>query len=260
MPINTSGRAVHRHQGPRRRPRWRSTRRKSSTASIAASAQAADNFLICSLPESKVEPTVQDQLRSGARQGGCSTKPAGRWAADGIRVKDGKPLKVKLWTQNDTEFKRLTEVVQAQLKAVGMDAEITMFDAQHDPRPVQEEQAPARRARLLLGQCRHYRLVLQRRAPWLSERLDVERCRSRGTGQEGDDQLENFGRARSRISRPITNTSCRSSCSRRSTSRCRTSATTRPPEAFPRRSIRGRVSGSRRSWTSKSSNYRLRQA
>ena len=46
-----------------------------------------------------------------------------------MRAKDGKPLKVKLFTQNDTEFKRLTQVVQAQLKEVGMDAEITVFDS-----------------------------------------------------------------------------------------------------------------------------------
>jgi peptide/nickel transport system substrate-binding protein len=49
--------------------------------------------------------------------------------ADGIREKDGQKLHVKLWTQSDTEFKRLTEAVQAQLKAVGMDAEITVFDS-----------------------------------------------------------------------------------------------------------------------------------
>ena len=47
----------------------------------------------------------------------------------GIRAKDGKPLQVKLWTQNGTEFKRVTEVVQAQLKAIGMQADITVFDA-----------------------------------------------------------------------------------------------------------------------------------
>ena len=50
-------------------------------------------------------------------------------ADGGIRAKDGKPLKVSLWTQSDTVFRRLTEVVQAQLKAVGIDAEITSFDS-----------------------------------------------------------------------------------------------------------------------------------
>ena len=44
-------------------------------------------------------------------------------------MKDGKPLAVKLWTQSDTEFKRMTEAVQAQLKAVGIKAEIRIFDS-----------------------------------------------------------------------------------------------------------------------------------
>ena len=48
--------------------------------------------------------------------------------ANGVREKDGKPLKVSLWAQSDTAFKRLAEVVQAQLKAVGIEAEITIFD------------------------------------------------------------------------------------------------------------------------------------
>lgn len=45
--------------------------------------------------------------------------------AGGIRAKAGAPLTVKLWTQNATQFKRVTEVVQAQLKAIGVNAEIT---------------------------------------------------------------------------------------------------------------------------------------
>lgn len=49
--------------------------------------------------------------------------------ADGIRVKDGQPLKVTLWTQSDSIFRRPSEVIQAQLKAVGIAAEITTFDS-----------------------------------------------------------------------------------------------------------------------------------
>lgn len=49
-------------------------------------------------------------------------------AADGTRSKDGVALTVKLWTQNGTEFRRITEVIQAQLAAVGMTAEITVLD------------------------------------------------------------------------------------------------------------------------------------
>jgi peptide/nickel transport system substrate-binding protein len=52
------------------------------------------------------------------------------WAlgANGMRAKGGAPLTVKLWTQNGTQFKRVTEVIQAQLKAVGVNAEITVQD------------------------------------------------------------------------------------------------------------------------------------
>ena len=49
--------------------------------------------------------------------------------ADGVRAKDGQPLHIELWTQSDSSFRRLTEVVQAQLKAVGIDATITTFDS-----------------------------------------------------------------------------------------------------------------------------------
>src|SRR3546814_12312917 len=60
----------------------------------------------------------------------CSSDRAG-WVvgADGVREKDGQRLEVALWTQGDTEFKRLTEAIQAQLKAIGMQAEITVFDS-----------------------------------------------------------------------------------------------------------------------------------
>jgi len=47
----------------------------------------------------------------------------------GVRMKDGQPLKVTLWTQSDSIFRRLSEVMQAQLKAVGIEAEITTFDS-----------------------------------------------------------------------------------------------------------------------------------
>jgi peptide/nickel transport system substrate-binding protein len=88
----------------------------------------AHNFLISALPESQVDPKYNigyDPVKSAA----LFDEAGWKLGADGIREKNGKKLKVKLWTQSDTEFKRLTEVVQAQLKAVGMDAEITVFDS-----------------------------------------------------------------------------------------------------------------------------------
>ena len=47
----------------------------------------------------------------------------------GVLSKDGQPLKVRLWTQSNSVRRRLTEVVQTQLKAVGIEAEITTFDS-----------------------------------------------------------------------------------------------------------------------------------
>jgi peptide/nickel transport system substrate-binding protein len=88
----------------------------------------AHNFLISALPESKVDPKYDisyDPKKSAA----LFDEAGWKLGADGIREKDGKKLHVKLWTQSDSEFKRLTEAVQAQLKAVGMDAEITVFDS-----------------------------------------------------------------------------------------------------------------------------------
>lgn len=88
----------------------------------------AHNFLIDALPESKVDPKYN--ISYDPQKSAQLFDEAGwKLGANGTREKDGKPLKVKLWTQSDTEFKRLTEAVQAQLKAVGMDAEITVYDS-----------------------------------------------------------------------------------------------------------------------------------
>ncbi|WP_448956498.1 ABC transporter substrate-binding protein [Labrys neptuniae] len=85
-------------------------------------------FLISALAESKVDPKVEihhdlDKANSLLDQAG--------WArgGDGVRVKDGKALKIKLSAQSETEFRRIAEIVQAQLKALGIQAEITTFDS-----------------------------------------------------------------------------------------------------------------------------------
>ena len=88
----------------------------------------AHNFLIDALPELKVDPQYlisYDPARSAAAFDAAGWK----LGPDGIRVKDGKPLAFKLWSQSDTEFKRMTEAIQAQLKAVGVQAEIGTFDS-----------------------------------------------------------------------------------------------------------------------------------
>lgn len=88
----------------------------------------AHTFLIDSLLESQVAPEFQ--ISFDLEKANSLLEEAG-WAmgSDGIRAKDGTPLQVKLWTQNGTEFKRVSEVVQAQLKAIGMQADITVLDS-----------------------------------------------------------------------------------------------------------------------------------
>jgi peptide/nickel transport system substrate-binding protein len=88
----------------------------------------ADTFLISALPESHVSDGAR--IHYDPDRANALLDEAG-WAmgADGVRAKDGQPLKVSLGTQSDSIFRRLTEVVQAQLKAVGIEAEITTFDS-----------------------------------------------------------------------------------------------------------------------------------
>lgn len=88
----------------------------------------ADTFLISALPESKVSDGAR--IKFDPDRSNALLDEAG-WAMGegGVRMKDGQALKVTLWTQSDSIFRRLTEVVQAQLKAVGIEAEITTFDS-----------------------------------------------------------------------------------------------------------------------------------
>jgi peptide/nickel transport system substrate-binding protein len=133
----------------------------------------------------------EDQVRPRPRQ--CAAGRGGLGDGGGRRArKDGQPLKVSLWTQSDSIFRRLTEVVQAQLKAVGIEAEITTFRQLDDPRPVQDRRAATGGAVLQLGQCRYRRLVLRRRPSGLSERVDVQRPQGRRAAHRGDDRAKNM--------------------------------------------------------------------
>lgn len=88
----------------------------------------ADTFLISALPESHVSDAAKIKY-DPARANALLDEAGWAMGPDGVRIKDGQPLKVSLWTQSDSIFRRLTEVVQAQLKAVGIEAEITTFDS-----------------------------------------------------------------------------------------------------------------------------------
>ena len=88
----------------------------------------ANNFLISALPESKIDPAF-DISYDAAKANALLDEAGWVMGADGVRAKDGTRLSVALWTQSDSVFRRLTEVVQAQLKAVGFVATITTFDS-----------------------------------------------------------------------------------------------------------------------------------
>ncbi len=89
---------------------------------------AAHNFLISSLPESHVNPELNVSY-DPARANALLDEAGWKMGDNGVRAKDGVPLTVKLFTQNGTEFTALTQVIQAQLAAIGMQAEITVFDS-----------------------------------------------------------------------------------------------------------------------------------
>ena len=88
----------------------------------------AHNFLISSLPESQVDSALN--VNYDPDKAKALLDEAGWVMGDGaVRMKGGVPLSVKLFTENGTEYTTLTQVVQAQLAAIGMEAEITVFDS-----------------------------------------------------------------------------------------------------------------------------------
>ncbi|GFZ91548.1 peptide ABC transporter substrate-binding protein [Elstera cyanobacteriorum] len=98
------------------------------TALYGGIGKPANGFLISGLEEAKIDPKfaiAYDPARSKKLLDEAGWVPG----PDGIRAKGGQKLQVKLWTTNGTEFKRISEAVQAQLKAVGILADITLFDA-----------------------------------------------------------------------------------------------------------------------------------
>ncbi len=88
----------------------------------------AHNFLISSLPEATVDDALNVR-HDPARAAELLDEAGWTMGDDGVRAKDGVPLEVKLFTQNGSEFTVLTQVVQAQLAEIGMQAEITVFDS-----------------------------------------------------------------------------------------------------------------------------------
>lgn len=88
----------------------------------------AHNFLISSLPEADVDPDL-NVTYNPARAGELLDEAGWVMGDDGVRVMGDERLSVSLYTANTTELTRLTQVVQAQLGEIGMEAIITVFDS-----------------------------------------------------------------------------------------------------------------------------------
>jgi len=89
----------------------------------------AYTYLIASLAESAIPK--DKEIRFDLEGAKAALDKAGwKVGPDGIRVgKDGKKLELKLWSTNESAFRRVTEVVQAQLASVGVDTKITLLDS-----------------------------------------------------------------------------------------------------------------------------------
>lgn len=97
-------------------------------AVFGGSGAVAHQFLASSLDESKVRPEVL--IRPDLEKAKQLLDQAGwKAGADGMRVKDGIPLKIQLWSTSETAYKRIAEIVQAQLRNIGFAVDVTLFDS-----------------------------------------------------------------------------------------------------------------------------------
>ena len=95
---------------------------------FAGAGQPAHTYLIASLPSSKVadEFKISHNLEAAKE---ALDKAGWKAGSDGIRVnKDGKRLELKMWAKNESTYRRVAEVIQAQLAKAGVDAKITLLD------------------------------------------------------------------------------------------------------------------------------------
>jgi peptide/nickel transport system substrate-binding protein len=95
---------------------------------FAGAGQPAHTYLIASLPSSSVaeEAKIYHNLEAAKE---ALEKAGWKAEADGIRVnKDGQRLELKMWAKNESSYRRVAEVIQAQLAKVGVDGKITLLD------------------------------------------------------------------------------------------------------------------------------------
>jgi peptide/nickel transport system substrate-binding protein len=95
---------------------------------FAGAGQPAHTYLIASLPASNVadEFKIRHNLEAAKK---ALDKAGWKAGSDGIRInKDGQRLELKIWAKNESTYRRVAEVIQAQLAKVGVDGKITLLD------------------------------------------------------------------------------------------------------------------------------------
>lgn len=90
---------------------------------------------------SPVQPEAKNQANYAYKFDPAAAKDAltkGGWAPNstGVFEKDGKPLKFTLLSTKESQFARLAEAIQKQLKEIGMDVDVQQYD---DLTPMQQE-------------------------------------------------------------------------------------------------------------------------
>ena len=87
----------------------------------------ANTYLINNLPARQVDKKfeIHHDLAAGKV---ILDKLGWKPGADGVREKKGKRLELALWTQSETSYRKIAEVVQAQLSKLGVDAKINQLD------------------------------------------------------------------------------------------------------------------------------------
>ena len=77
--------------------------------------------------------------RTSSERTSCSMRPAGRWAADGIREKDGVKLAPKAYFVQVAYFPRIAEAIQGDLRKIGVDWKLQGWDSTIAPAKMAEQ-------------------------------------------------------------------------------------------------------------------------
>ena len=110
--------------------RWRtwSTARRSTRRSSSARPRPRARWSIPRRSTSTRRRSTCSPSATPRNRRSCSTRPAGRSAADGFRYKDGKKLELLLYSYTVGQNPKLSEVCRRAARKVGIDIKIQTWD------------------------------------------------------------------------------------------------------------------------------------